>query len=66
MSRPLRLEFNGALYYITARGNERKTIYQNDDDFELFLNTLEQVCERYNWVVQEKKGSSPDESPHLG
>jgi putative transposase len=51
MSRPLRLEFAGALYHITSRGNDRNLIYLQDDDFELFLQILANVCERYNWVV---------------
>jgi putative transposase len=51
MSRPLRLEFAGALYHITSRGNGRNLIYLQDDDFELFLQILADVCERYNWVV---------------
>ncbi|GAB2914920.1 REP-associated tyrosine transposase [Rheinheimera gaetbuli] len=51
MARPLRLEFPGALYHITSRGNERKDIYFDDTDFELFLLLLSKVCERYNWVV---------------
>ena len=51
MSRPLRLEFAGALYHITSRGNGRNFIYLQDDDFELFLQVLTDVCERYNWVV---------------
>jgi putative transposase len=51
MSRPLRLEFAGALYHITSRGNGRNLIYLQDDDFELFLRILANVCERYNWVV---------------
>jgi putative transposase len=51
MSRPLRLEFAGALYHITSRGNGRNLIYFQDDDFELFLQSLANVCERYNWVV---------------
>jgi putative transposase len=51
MSRPLRLELAGALYHITSRGNARKLIYLQDDDFELFLQILANVCERYNWVV---------------
>jgi hypothetical protein len=51
MSRPLRLEFAGALYYIASRGNGRNLIYLQDDDFELFLQVLADVCERYNWVV---------------
>jgi len=51
MSRPLRLEFSGALYHITSRGNEKKSIYLEDSDFELFLLLLEEVCQRFNWVV---------------
>ncbi|MEH8019592.1 transposase [Rheinheimera muenzenbergensis] len=51
MARPLRLEFAGALYHITSRGNERKAIYFDDTDFELFLALLGKVCEQYNWVV---------------
>jgi putative transposase len=51
MSRPLRLEFAGALYHITSRGNARNLIYFQDDDFELFLQILANECERYNWVV---------------
>jgi hypothetical protein len=40
MSRPLRLEFAGALYHIISRGNERKIIYFDEDDFSLFLDIL--------------------------
>ncbi|WP_372882325.1 transposase [Psychromonas sp.] len=51
MSRPLRLEFAGALYHVTSRGNERKTIYHQEDDFDLFLKILSDVCEQFNWVI---------------
>ena len=51
MSRPLRLEFSGALYHITSRGNERKAIYQDEHDFHLFLQILGDVCEHYNWLI---------------
>ncbi|RVU31919.1 addiction module toxin RelE [Rheinheimera riviphila] len=51
MARPLRLEFAGALYHITSRGNERKPIYFEDSDFTSFLTLLGQVCAQYNWVV---------------
>ena len=51
MSRPLRLEFAGALYHVTSRGNERKHIYLQKDDFELFLQILGDVCKQYHWVV---------------
>ncbi len=51
MSRPLRLEFAGALYHVTARGNDKKPIYLEDVDFELFLALLSEVCQRFNWVI---------------
>ena len=51
MSRPLRIEYAGALMHVTSRGNERKPIYRNDADFQLFLNTLSEVCDQFNWVI---------------
>ncbi|WP_247682600.1 transposase [Pseudoalteromonas sp. MMG013] len=51
MARPLRLEFAGALYHVTSRGNERKPIYLEPADFDLFLAQLERVCERFNWYI---------------
>ena len=41
MARPLRIEYDGALYHATSRGNERKPIFKDDGDRELFLTTLE-------------------------
>ena len=32
MARPLRLEFAGALYHVTARGNERHAVYLADGE----------------------------------
>ena len=32
MGRPLRVEFEGALYHITSRGNARQDIYQDKQD----------------------------------
>ncbi len=49
MARPLRIEFAGALYHITARGNERRSIFFCDEDRLRFLSTLNEVCERFNW-----------------
>lgn len=51
MARPLRLEFAGGLYHITSRGDRREAIYSNDDERQLWLDVLGQVCERFNWVI---------------
>src|SRR2546425_8379335 len=50
MARPLRIEYDGALYHVTSRGNDRKTIFEDDSDRELFLKTLAQVTKRFHWI----------------
>ena len=50
MSRPLRIEFAGALYHITSRGDRREAIYEDDEDREAFLDVLAEVVVRYNWI----------------
>ena len=50
MARPLRIEYPGAVYHITSRGNERKAIYKDDHDREGFLSTLQRANNRYNWI----------------
>jgi REP element-mobilizing transposase RayT len=50
MARPLRLEFPGAVYHITARGNCRNAIFIDDADRHRFLSILSNTAERYNWV----------------
>jgi len=48
MSRPLRINFPGAFYHITSRGNERKNIFKSDRDREKFLEYLESAVVRYD------------------
>jgi REP element-mobilizing transposase RayT len=50
MARPLRIEYDGALYHVTSRGNDGKSIFKDDRDRELFLNTLAQVTQRFHWL----------------
>ncbi len=50
MARPLRLEFSGALYHVTSRGNRQEAIYESNSDREHFLSILGEVCETYQWV----------------
>ncbi|MFA6636736.1 MAG: transposase [Candidatus Omnitrophota bacterium] len=47
MSRPLRIEYPGAFYHITSRGNERKNIYDSDQDREKFLGIVSRAYERF-------------------
>jgi hypothetical protein len=50
MARPLRIEYDGALYHLTSRGNDREAIFKNDGDRKLFLDTLAQVIKRFHWI----------------
>jgi putative transposase len=50
MARPLRIEFPGAVYHITSRGNEKRPIFLDDKDREGFLNLLQHVNKRYYWI----------------
>ena len=49
MARPLRIEFPGALYHVTSRGNARQRVFHDDEDRETFLATLAWVVERFKW-----------------
>ena len=51
MARPIRIEFAGALYHVTTRGDRQEDIFLSDQDRTDFLTILEQVCERFNWLV---------------
>jgi len=50
MSRPLRIEFPGAVYHVTSRGNAKADIFREDGDRQLFLKVLTQVVKRFNWL----------------
>ena len=50
MARPLRIEYPGAVYHITNRGNDRKAVFKDDQDRETFLKILAFVIKRYHWL----------------
>jgi len=51
MARPLRIEFSGALYHVTSRGNGREDIYLDEEDRKLFMIVLGECCDLFNWSV---------------
>ena len=51
MARPLRIEFEGALYHVMARGNARADIFLEDGDRQVFIENLGRVCGRFQWRV---------------
>lgn len=50
MARPLRIEYEGAVYHVTSRGNAREAIYQDDEDRSRFLKIVGDVVARFNWI----------------
>ncbi len=51
MPRPVRAQFENAVYHVTARGNERKDIHRDVADRERLLETLEDAVDRFGVVV---------------
>ncbi len=49
MSRPLRLEYPGALWHVTNRGVEQRSIYIDDSDRHRFLHLLGETIAEYRW-----------------
>ena len=47
MARPLRIEFEGALYHVCARGNARAEIFRSDADRARFLQLLKHSADRF-------------------
>ena len=47
MARPLRIEYPGAWYHVTCRGNERRDIFRDDNDRIKFIEVLSASTERY-------------------
>ncbi len=51
MARPLRIEFPGAFYHVTSRGNEQKDIFKSKKDREKFISYLESAVSRYGAII---------------
>lgn len=48
MTRPLRIEFPGAIYHVTSRGDRRESIFETSQDERLLLYVLENALERFS------------------
>ncbi|HKJ22981.1 MAG TPA: transposase [Gammaproteobacteria bacterium] len=49
MARPLRIEYPGAVYHISTRGNADQTVFLDDQDRRMFLETYAEVSSRMQW-----------------
>jgi len=51
MGRPLRIEYPGAFYHVTSRGNERRAIFLTQKNYERMIGYLKSATERYGAQV---------------
>jgi putative transposase len=51
MGRPLRIQFPGAIYHVTCRGNNKQDIFFREEDAELFLEIVAQTVQKYGIVI---------------
>jgi len=51
MARPLRIQYPGAYYHVTCRGNDRRRIFCDEEDYSAFIEKLELSLEIYNVVL---------------
>jgi len=51
MARPLRIQYEGALYHVNCRGIEKKDIYRSDKDRKTFLKILEESVNAYQVII---------------
>ena len=51
MARALRTDFPGAVHHVTSRGNERRAIFVDDHDREMFLQFLGLAVKRFGWSL---------------
>ncbi len=51
MARPLRIEYQGAYYHVLSRGNNRAQIFKEKEDYQDFLDLIEQLSERFSIAI---------------
>ncbi len=52
VARPLRIEYEGAIFHVTARGNERQKIFFSQRDYEKFKEYLAAAVEKYGVIIR--------------
>lgn len=51
MARPLRLEYEGAVYHVTSRGNERHSIFFDERDYFKFKEYLAEAIGKFGFKL---------------
>jgi REP element-mobilizing transposase RayT len=56
MARPLRIEYEGAVYHVTSWGNERRKIFFGKADYEKFTSYITEAKEEYGCLFENIAG----------
>jgi len=51
MARKTRIEFEGALYHVITRGNQKRKVFRTDEDFQTYLDILRRYKDRYRFYL---------------
>lgn len=51
MARKTRIEFEGALYHVIVRGNQKRKVFKSDEDFRFYLDILGRYKSRYPFAL---------------
>ena len=51
MARKLRVEYPGAIYHVMIRGDQKESIFRDDQDRQRFIHTLAEACRKTGWQV---------------
>jgi len=51
MPRSLRIEYPGAIYHVLNRGDRREDIFRDEFDYQRFLATLAEACQKTDWQI---------------
>ena len=49
MARPLRIEYPGAIHHMMSRGNRRRSVFEDERDYQRLLQGPEQTVGRFGW-----------------
>ncbi len=49
MARPLRIEYPGAIHHVMSRGNLRRSVFEDEHDYERLLLGLDHTVGRFGW-----------------
>lgn len=51
MGRAPRIEYEGAVYHVTNRGNGQEMIYREEADWKAFLGIMSDVASKFGWRI---------------